>query len=140
MNYFRNKSRFIQESGRILTEKYQGIIPDSLEDIQTLPGVGIKTAKVVLSVLYDRPYIGVDTHIHRVMNRIGIVHTNTPNQTDVVLEDNIPSSLKKKLHHPAVLFGRYHCTAKKPRCESCIIAADCAYFKNHSLPQKTMHK
>ena len=136
VNYFRNKSRFIREAGEILTKEYGGIIPNDLTLLQTLPGVGVKTAKVVLSVLYDAPYIGVDTHIHRVMNRIGIVDTHTPNQTDRELEYLIPLSLKRVIHHPVVLFGRYHCTAKRPKCANCHIAKYCNYAKNHSTPQK----
>lgn len=82
VNFFRNKSRYIKETGIILASEYNGIIPDDLSLIQTFPGIGIKTAKVILAVLYDRPYVGVDTHIHRVMNRLGIVETKTPEATD----------------------------------------------------------
>ncbi len=70
INYFRSKAKYIWNAGRILADKFGGEIPNDLRVIQTLPGVGIKTAKVVLSVLYDQPYVGVDTHIHRVSNRI----------------------------------------------------------------------
>lgn len=78
INYFRNKAKFIYQTGKILAEKFDSTIPNDLKLVQTLPGVGIKTAKVVLSVLYGMPYVGVDTHIHRVCNRIGIVKTSTP--------------------------------------------------------------
>lgn len=104
INYFRNKSRFVKETGRILTEKYNGEIPKTIEELTTLPGVGIKTAKVVSSVLFGSAHIGVDTHIHRVCNRLGIVTTKTPNETDKVLEEIIPMKLKKTIHHPLVLF------------------------------------
>lgn len=70
INYFRNKAKYIWKTGQIIAEKFDGEIPNDLKMIQTLPGVGIKTAKVVLSVLYDRPFVGVDTHIHRVCNRL----------------------------------------------------------------------
>ena len=86
MNFFRNKSRYIKETGVRLANEYRGIIPNDLMLLQTFPGIGIKTAKVVLSVLYDMPYVGVDTHIHRVMNRIGMLSTKTPEQTDKVIE------------------------------------------------------
>lgn len=104
VNFFRNKSRFIKETGTILATKYQGVIPDDLKLLQTFPGIGIKTAKVVLSVLYDRPYVGVDTHIHRVMNRLGIVATKNPESTDKEIDTIFDIETKRKLHHPLVLF------------------------------------
>ncbi len=132
VNFFRNKSRFIKETGTILADKYGGIIPNDLELLQTFPWIGIKTAKVVLSILYDMPYIGVDTHIHRVMNRVWIVKTKTPEQTDREIDKIFDTQRKKKIHHPLVLFGRYHCTARRPKCESCPIANDCNYAKSVS--------
>ncbi len=132
VNFFRNKSRFIKETGTILANQYSGIIPDDLELLQTFPGIGIKTAKVVLAVLYDRPYVGVDTHIHRVMNRLGIVETKNPESTDKEIEKIFDVETKKKLHHPLVLFGRYHCIARKPKCESCKISGACKFYKNIS--------
>ncbi len=132
VNFFRNKSRFIKETGTILATKYDGIIPNDLVLIQTFPGIGVKTAKVILSVLYDMPYIGVDTHIHRVMNRIGIVKTKTPEQTDKAIDSIFEIGLKKRLHHPVVLFGRYHCKARGPKCITCSIAKYCDYAKSVS--------
>ena len=132
VNFFRNKSRFIKETWTILTEKYNGIIPNDLEWIQSFPGVGIKTAKVVLSVLYDMPYVGVDTHIHRVLNRIGIVETKTPEETDKEIDILFDNKTKQKMHHPLVLFGRYTCIARKPKCETCPLKKKCAYYRTHS--------
>ena len=129
VNFFRNKSRYIKETGTILATKYDGKIPNDLKLIQTFPGIGIKTAKVVLAVLYDMPYVGVDTHIHRVMNRLGIVTTDTPNQTDKEIDRIFTIATKQTLHHPLVLFGRYHCTAKKPKCESCQLQTNCKFYK-----------
>lgn len=136
VNFFRNKSRYIKETGIILATKYDGIIPNDLEILQTFPGIGIKTAKVILAVLYNRPYVGVDTHIHRVLNRIGIVSTKTPESTDREIERIFDEETKKKLHHPLVLFGRYQCTAKKPKCDSCILIRYCKYYKNLNNSQK----
>jgi endonuclease III len=133
VNFFRNKSRFIKETGTLLATSYDGILPNDLSLIQTFPGIGVKTAKVVLSVLYDMPYVGVDTHIHRVMNRIGIVDTRTPVETDKKIDIIFDTETKKIIHHPLVLFGRYHCTARKPKCESCKIRSDCQYFRAHEL-------
>jgi endonuclease-3 len=129
VNFFRNKSRFIKETGTILAKQYQWKIPNDLKLIQTFPGIGIKTAKVVLAVLYDMPYVGVDTHIHRVMNRLGIVDTHTPEQTDREIDHIFDIPTKQLLHHPLVLFGRYYCIAKKPKCESCKLQKDCKYSK-----------
>lgn len=131
VNFFRNKSRFIKETGTILAREYNGVLPNDLTLIQTFPGIGVKTAKVVLSVLYDMPYVGVDTHIHRVMNRIGIVRTKTPLETDKKIEKIFSTQEKAILHHPFVLFGRYHCTARSPKCASCPIQEKCAYYKTH---------
>ena len=131
VNFFRNKSRFIKETGTIIAEKYNSIIPDDLTLIQTFPGIGIKTAKVVLAVLYDRPYVWVDTHIHRVMNRLGIVNTNAPDQTDKEIDRIFNIETKKRLHHPLVLFGRYHCIARKPKCETCKLQSSCNYYKKN---------
>lgn len=137
VNFFRNKSRFIKETGTILALKYSGVIPNDLALLQTFPGIGIKTAKVVLSVLYDMPYVGVDTHIHRVMNRIGIAETQSPAETDKVIEEKFSEKQKKILHHPFVLFGRYHCTARAPKCESCPLQKKCVYFKTHFQRKQT---
>ena len=129
MNFFRNKSRFIKETGTILAREYDGILPNDLKLIQTFPGIGIKTAKVVLAVLYDMPYVGVDTHIHRVMNRLGAVETKTPEQTDRELDRLFDIETKRIIHHPLVLFGRYHCIARKPKCDTCKLQKDCKYYK-----------
>ncbi len=131
VNFFRNKSRFIKETGTILAKEYNGVLPNDLKLIQTFPGIGIKTAKVILSVLYDMPYVWVDTHIHRVMNRIGIVSTKTPEQTDKAIDRIFSISEKSVLHHPFVLFWRYLCTARAPKCKSCPIQKKCAYYKTH---------
>ena len=131
VNFFRNKSRFIKETGTILSQRYGWILPNDLRLIQTFPGIGIKTAKVVLSVLYDMPYVWVDTHIHRVMNRIGIVTTKTPEQTDREIDRIFSLEEKQTLHHPFVLFGRYICTARAPKCAICPIREKCAYYKTH---------
>jgi len=116
INYYRVKTKHIFETAGKLLSDYHGEIPPTLKDIQTLPWVGIKTAKVVLSHLYDMPFIGVDTHIHRVMNRMGIVHTKTPEETDKKLEKLLTNEQKRTMHHAIVLFGRYICTARKCRC------------------------
>lgn len=140
INFFRNKSRFIKQTGEILATQFDGKIPNNLKTLQTLPGVGIKTAKVVMGVLYDAPFVGVDTHIHRVLNRWGVIDTKTPNETDRAIDAMLPEELKKKIHHPLVLFGRYHCTAKNPKCENCEIIDNCQYAKNWKKKIKKAQK
>lgn len=127
VNFYKNKAKFIRASGEKLEREFGGIIPNDLAVIQSLPGVGIKTAKVVLAVLYDAPYVGVDTHVHRVMNRIGIVKTKTPEETDKMLEKKLTYKQKLTAHHPLVLFGRYHCTARNPKCAACPIRKICDF-------------
>lgn len=131
VNFYKNKSRFIKQTWEILAREYNGTIPNNLKLIQTFPGIGIKTAKVLLSVLYNMPYVWVDTHIHRVMNRIGIVNTKTPEQTDKAIEEIFTKQEQLILHHPFVLFWRYHCTARKPKCDTCPIKKKCAHYKAH---------
>ena len=129
VNFFRNKSRFIKETGTILATQYSWVLPNDLSLIQTFPGIGVKTAKVVLSVLYDMPYVWVDTHIHRVMNRLWVVTTKTPEQTDKELDRVFDTPTKQVIHHPIVLFGRYHCIARKPKCETCKLQKECRYYR-----------
>jgi endonuclease III len=131
VNYYRNKARFIWTTGEILVREYDGVIPNSLTEIQKLPGVGVKTAKVVLSVLYDAPLVGVDTHIHRVCNRIGLVRTKSPNETDRAIERRLTLEQRVGMHHPFVLFGRYHCIARKPKCGTCPIAGMCNFARQN---------
>jgi len=125
LNYYRVKTRHIFRTAGKLLSDYNGTIPNTLKEIQTLPWVGIKTAKVVLSHLYDMPLIGVDTHIHRVMNRMGIVKTKTPEETDKKLEKILTDEQKRTMHHAIVLFGRYICTAKQCHCAHTSLAPWC---------------
>lgn len=104
LNYYRVKTKHIFETAEKLISAYHNTVPNTLEDLLTLPGVGIKTAKVVLAHLYDQPYIGVDTHIHRVINRLGIVKTKTPEATDKKLEKILTDEQKRTMHHAIVLF------------------------------------
>ena len=129
VNFFRNKAKYIKQTGERLARDYGGVIPNDLKLLQTFPGIGVKTAKVVLHFLYGEPLVGVDTHIHRVTNRIGIVKTKTPIQTDRVLEKKLTHEQRLKIHHPFVLFGRYHCTARAPKCPTCPVQGYCNYFK-----------
>ncbi len=112
-----------------LYKKYGYIIPRRIVDLMQLPGVWEKTAKVVAHVLYKDAVIAVDTHVHRVCNRLGIVTTKEPLQTSKLLETVIPDHYKTIAHHCLILFGRYHCVARKPKCETCPVSKVCLYYK-----------
>ena len=125
VNFYHNKCANILKTAAILRWEFDSVIPKTIEKIITLPWVGIKTAKVVLSHLYDLPYIGVDTHIHRVFNRLKLCKTKTPEETDKWIEKHLWESQKSQTHHAIVLFGRYMCTARNPRCYECSLASSC---------------
>lgn len=129
VNYFRNKARNIHASARIIAGELGGKIPDTLEAIMELPGVGVKTAKVLLHQLYGHPMVGVDTHIHRVLNRVGAVKTATPEETDRAVERLFTREQKDSAHHALVLFGRYRCKAAKPLCQECALRGTCAFYR-----------
>lgn len=124
----RNKSKFIYNAGKILAEKYNSNIPKDINELQKLPWVWVKTAKVILSVLYKMPYLAVDTHVHRVLNRLGLVNTKYAEETDKKTDKLFSKWDKIKLHHTLVFFGRYHCTAKNPKCDKCPFEEFCKYF------------
>lgn len=129
INYFRNKTKFIYGCAQKLVDEFEQVIPNDLTVLMTFPGVGVKTAKVVLSVLYDAPYVGVDTHIHRVCNRIGLVRTKTPEETDKAIVRRLTLEQRVGMHHPFVLFGRYHCTARSPKCDTCKLQNLCNFYQ-----------
>lgn len=126
---YKNKARFIYETSKYLIENFSWEIPDNITDLQKLPWVGIKTAKVVMAVLYNWPYLAVDTHVHRVLNRLWFVHTKTAEQTDKKSEILFSDRDKSRLHHYLIFFGRYHCTARNPKCEICPFSSICKYKK-----------
>lgn len=127
VSFFNNKAKNIFKTCEILIEKHNSTPPETLEELVKLPGVGVKTAKVFLSVTKNAPYLGVDTHVHRVLNRIWIVKTSTPEQTDKKAASIFSAEDLAPLHNTLVLFGRYHCTARSPKCHSCDIVHECAY-------------
>ena len=126
---YRSKAKKIKDTSRYICEKYEGIVPDSFEELTTLPGVGRKTAGVVLSNAYNKDAIPVDTHVFRVSNRIGIVKTKTPEKTEFELMDAIPQKRWSHSHHLLIFHGRRICKARKPECENCPITNDCNYYQ-----------
>ena len=120
-------ARIRARDAREVYETWWYIIPDTIDEMVKLPGVGIKTAKVVLYLLYGQRRVAVDTHVHRVMNRLWVVQTKHPEQTSKVLEDVIPEELKDVAHRSIIYFGRYLCKAKKPECERCPLWERCGW-------------
>ncbi len=124
------KAKNIIAMAKILVEEYQGIVPETLEALKKLPGVGRKTANVVLNVAFGQPTIAVDTHIFRVGNRTGIAKGKTPDEVEHKLMKVIPPLYQMHAHHWLILHGRYTCKARKPECGVCAIQAYCTYGKN----------
>lgn len=124
---FNTKAKNVIALSKILIEKYQGQIPQTREELETLPGVGRKTANVVLNVAFGQPTIAVDTHIFRVANRIGLACGKTPLAIELELNSVIPSSYLLHAHHWLILHGRYICKAQKPLCSQCPINDLCEF-------------
>jgi endonuclease-3 len=124
---FRTKAKNVIALSRILVEKYEGEVPRDRAALETLPGVGRKTANVVLNVAFGEPTIAVDTHIFRVANRTGLAPGKTPLAVELVLEACTPTEYKRYAHHWLILHGRYVCKARKPECPDCVLADLCRY-------------
>ena len=126
-----NKAKNLLGMAQTLVNEHNGEVPDSMEQLVRIPGVGRKTANVILSVVHNKPAMAVDTHVFRVSNRIGLTK-NSPNvlETEKTLVANIPQKLLGIAHHWLILHGRYVCTARKPHCENCGIKNACAHFES----------
>lgn len=124
---YNSKGKNILETCRLLVEKHQGKVPDNREALEALPGVGRKTANVILNTAFGQPTIAVDTHIFRVANRIGLAAGKTPLAVEKQLLETVPDKYKHDAHHWLILHGRYVCTARKPKCPACIIRDLCEY-------------
>ena len=124
---FRNKARNVIKLSRILVDEYDGQVPSSRAALQSLPGVGRKTANVVLNMWWHMPAQAVDTHIFRVGNRSGICPGKSVDVVERAIEDNIPAEFQQHAHHWLILHGRYKCKARKPGCVTCLINDLCAY-------------
>lgn len=128
ISYPNNKAKNLSAMARKLVADYGGIVPDDVEEMQKLPGVGRKTANVVGAVIFNRYVMPVDTHVFRVSRRIGLTHNaRTPLEAEKQLTANIPAPLLPKAHHWLILHGRYVCTARKPKCTECGIRPWCEH-------------
>ncbi|HWH75520.1 MAG TPA: endonuclease III [Methylibium sp.] len=122
---YRNKARHLHETCRLLIERHGGEVPRTREALEALPGVGRKTANVVLNVAFGEPTMAVDTHIFRVANRTGLAPGATPLAVELKLLERVPAAYRVHAHHWLILHGRYVCQARKPRCAACAVAACC---------------
>ena len=124
---WRNKAKNVVALSKMIIEDFGGEVPQTREELVKLPGVGRKTANVVLNEAFGQPTIAVDTHIFRVSNRTGLAPGKNPDQVEEMLEKVVPDSFKKGAHHWLILHGRYTCLARKPRCEKCVIYDLCKF-------------
>lgn len=122
---YNSKAANIMTTCQILVDKHQGQVPHQREDLEALAGVGRKTANVVLNTAFGEPTIAVDTHIFRVANRLGLANSKTVDGVEKQLLTNVPNQYKLDAHHWLILHGRYVCTARKPQCETCLLADLC---------------
>jgi endonuclease-3 len=140
LSFFNNKAENIKKTSKILVEKHDSQIPRTIDELTQLPWVWIKTAKVFLAVIEDAPYIWVDTHVHRVLNRLWLVNTKSPNETDKKISKWFTKKNHGMLHNTLVLFWRYHCIARKPKCETCPFQEKCKYYKKVFLIEKKLEE
>ena len=130
INYFRNKAKHIYAASQKLIDDFNGEVPTTRKELMTLPGIGQKSANVILNVTHNAPYIPVDTHVFRVSQRIGLCKGKTPEEIERQLEAITPDKYLGRIGGWLVLHGRYICKAQKPLCEKCPISAYCDYYKN----------
>ena len=129
VSYPRSKAEHLVAMAKRLVEVYNGIVPDNIDDLQTLQGVGRKTANVVCAVIWNQPTMAVDTHFFRVSERLGLTtNSKNPLQTEKALVQYIPEDVIPKAHHWLLLHGRYVCQARKPLCEQCGLQEFCRFF------------
>lgn len=130
VTFANNKTRHLIGMANMLIEKFGGEVPDNVEELVQLPGVGRKTANVIISVVFQKPGMAVDTHVFRVSARIGLTtNAKTPLQTEQQLIANIPRDLLAIAHHWLILHGRYICVARRPKCELCGLRQACKFYQ-----------
>lgn len=130
ISYPNNKSKNLLGMAKVLVEEFGGVVPDNLEDLQRLPGVGRKTANVMMAVAFEQPAMPVDTHVFRVSNRIGLTkNSKSVLDTEKTLVAHLPESVLSTAHHWLILHGRYVCHARKPQCDQCGITDICDYYQ-----------
>ena len=133
ISYPNNKAKHLAGLGRMLVEQFNSEVPSTVEELVRLPGVGRKTANVIVSVIWNQPAMAVDTHVFRVSKRLGLVDkkAKTPLEVERELVSNLPEELIAKAHHWLILHGRYICIARRPKCEECPLTHFCAFFQKN---------
>lgn len=135
-SYPNNKAKNLSGMAKTLISDFNGVVPSDMDLLQKLPGVGRKTANVMLSVAFDKPAMAVDTHVFRVSHRLGLVsNATTPLAVEKQLVENFPEELLPKAHHWLILHGRYVCTARNPKCSECGLTDVCLYFSQQKSPK-----
>lgn len=127
--FFRNKTKNIIGASKVILEKYSGQVPDKFEELIKIPGVGRKTANVIMANAFNLPALAVDTHVFRVTNRIGFVNEKTPDKTEIALKNKIKKEKWAKAHHIFIFHGRNLCSSRNPKCQICPVTMYCNYFK-----------
>lgn len=136
-SYPNNKAKHLSGMAKMLVSDFKGKVPESISEMQKLPGVGRKTANVIASVVFNQPAMAVDTHVFRVSARIGLtINSKTPLETEKQLVSHIPEELIPLAHHWLILHGRYVCQARKPKCAECGIKHVCKYYQKGLLVDK----
>ena len=128
VSYPNSKALHLQQMSRMLTDEFGSKVPDTMEQLTRLPGVGRKTANVMLGLAFGKAAIAVDTHVFRVSNRLGLAHGKTPLEVEQTLTRHIPAELRFKAHHWILLHGRYVCKAIKPQCPDCALQQWCKSY------------
>jgi endonuclease-3 len=137
ISYPNNKTKSLIGMAKALIERFDSQVPDNLDDLLTIPGVGRKTANVILAIIYGEAAMAVDTHVFRVSNRIGLTNNSkTPLATEKTLMRHIPADEVPKAHHWLILHGRYICKARRPECENCYLTAYCKYYQHENSAAK----
>ncbi len=132
IGFYRAKARHIKELSRILIEQYHSIVPDTLEELTSLPGVGRKTANCMLAYVFGKPAIAVDVHVHRIANRLGWVHTKTPEETEHALQKIVSRKEWRNINRLLVGHGQTICLSRTPRCSFCPVQEYCSYARSSS--------
>lgn len=133
ISYPNNKARNLLGMAQVLVDRYGGVVPSEIDDLLTLPGVGRKTANVILSVVFGKAAMAVDTHVFRVSERIGLTTgSKSVLQTEKALTKHIPGQLIPKAHHWLILHGRYVCKARRPECDRCGLTPVCRYYQQNA--------
>jgi endonuclease-3 len=133
IGFYHVKAKRIIEVAKIIDSRYKGKVPDDLEKLVGLPGVGRKTANCVLVYAFDKPAIPVDIHVHRISNRLGLVDTKTPEETELELMKKIPKKFWLEINDTFVMYGQNICKPISPMCEVCKIKNSCKYFSSRSV-------